>query len=218
MVNWAVSPWREKMLDLEKQYYSKEVKYIAGTDEAGRGCLLGPVVASAVVLPPDFNHELIKDSKKLSEKQREEAYQIIVDNALSYAVCIISPEEIDEINILEASRKAMEESIIQLNVKIDLILTDAVKLKRIDIPYIDLIKGDAKSKNIAAASIIAKVTRDRICYELDKKYPMYNIKNNKGYGTKDHLEALEKYGPVRGLHRFSYKPVKNCLVQKISLF
>lgn len=218
MVNWAVSPWREKMLDLEKEYYSKEVKYIAGTDEAGRGCLLGPVVASAVVLPPDFNHELIKDSKKLSEKQREEAYQIIVDNALSYAVCIISPEEIDEINILEASRKAMEESIMKLNVKIDLILTDAVKLKRIDIPYIDLIKGDAKSKNIAAASIIAKVTRDRICYELDKKYPMYNIKNNKGYGTKDHLEALEKYGPVRGLHRFSYKPVKKCLVQKISLF
>lgn len=206
------------MLNLEEQYYSKKVKYIAGTDEAGRGCLLGPVVASAVVLPQDFNHELIKDSKKLSEKQREEAFQIIMDNALAVGVTIISPEEIDKINILEASRKAMEESIRKIDLPIDLILTDAVKLHHIDIPYIDLIKGDAKSKNIAAASIIAKVTRDRICYELDEKYPMYNIKNNKGYGTKDHLQALREFGPVKGLHRFSYKPVKECLIQKVSLF
>ena len=206
------------MLDLEKNYYSEKVKYIAGTDEAGRGCLLGPVVISAVILPPDFYHELINDSKKMSEKQREEAYQIIMDNALEVQVCIIEAEEIDKINILEASRKGMETCLNNLKHEYQFALTDAVKLKNYDKPYEAIIKGDAKALCIAAASIIAKVTRDRICYELDKLYPYYNIRNNKGYGTKDHLEALEQYGPVRGLHRFSYKPVKKSLIKKISLF
>ena len=206
------------MLDLEKQYYNEKVKYIAGTDEAGRGCLLGPVVASAVIFPSDFFDERINDSKKLSEKQREELFDYIMDNALAVSVCEISPEEIDEINILEASRKAMETCIKNLNHQVDFVLTDAVKLYQCDCPNDAIIKGDAKAQCIAAASIIAKVTRDRICYELDKKYPEYNIKNNKGYGTKDHLEALEEFGPVKGLHRFSYKPVKNSLIQKISLF
>ena len=206
------------MLDLEKQYYNEKVKYIAGTDEAGRGCLLGPVVASAVIFPSDFFDERINDSKKLSEKQREELFDYIMDNALAVSVCEISPEEIDEINILEASRKAMETCIKILNHQVDFVLTDAVKLYQCDCPHDAIIKGDAKAQCIAAASIIAKVTRDRICYELDKKYPEYNIKNNKGYGTKDHLEALEEFGPVKGLHRFSYKPVKNSLIQKISLF
>ena len=206
------------MLDLEKQYYSEEVKYIAGTDEAGRGCLLGPVVIAAVIFPPEFYSELINDSKKMSEKQREEAYQLIMDNALDVSVCVIEPEEIDKINILEASRKGMETCLKNLKHPYQFALTDAVKLNKHDAPYEAIIKGDAKALCIAGASIIAKVTRDRICYELDKQYPQYNIKKNKGYGTKDHLDALEQYGPVRGLHRFSYKPVKNSLIQKISLF
>lgn len=205
-------------LDLEKNYYSKEINYIAGCDEAGRGCLLGPVVAAAVIFPKDFTSPLINDSKKLSEKKREEAYQIIMDNALAVGVGIISPEKIDEINILEASRLAMEVALDKLSHPYDFVLTDAVTLKHIHKPQDAIIKGDAKALCIAAASIIAKVTRDHICYELDKEYPEYHIKDNKGYGTKDHLDALEKYGPKRGLHRFSYKPVKDSQIKKIKLF
>lgn len=206
------------MLDLEKQYYNEKVNFIAGTDEAGRGCLLGPVVASAVIFPKDFFDERINDSKKLNEKQREELYDYIIEHALAYSICEISPEEIDEINILEASRKAMEICIQNLNHQVDFVLTDAVKLYHCDYPFEAIIKGDAKAQCVAAASILAKVTRDRICIELDKKYPKYNIKSNKGYGTKDHLEALEEFGPIKGLHRFSYKPVKNSLIKKVSLF
>lgn len=206
------------MLDLEKQYYSKEVKYIAGTDEAGRGCLLGPVVASAVVFPPDFFDERINDSKQMSEKKRNDLYQVIIDNALAYAITVVPPEQIDEINILEASRFAMEESLRNLKHPFDFVLTDAMTLYKCDKPHEAIIKGDAKAMCIAAASILAKVTRDNICLELDKQYPQYNIKKNKGYGTKDHLEALDEFGPVKGLHRFSYKPVKNSLIKKISLF
>ena len=205
------------MLDLEKQYYSEKVKHIAGTDEAGRGCLLGPVVAAAVVFKPDFFDERINDSKKLSEKQREELYKLIMENALDVTVTIISPIEIDEINILEASRKAMETCVNSLKCEVDFVLTDAVKLYKSKYPHDAIIKGDAKAQCIAAASIVAKVTRDHICYELDEQYPQYNIRNNKGYGTKDHLEALEKYGPIKGLHRFSYKPVKESLTIKLDL-
>lgn len=205
------------MLDLEKQYYSKKVKLIAGTDEAGRGCLLGPVVAAAVVFKPDFYDERINDSKKLNEKQREELYQLIMDNAIEVTITEISPIEIDQINILEASRKAMETCVNSMKTKIDFVLTDAVKLYNSPVGHDAIIKGDAKAQCIAAASIIAKVTRDRICYELDKKYPMYNIKNNKGYGTKDHLDALKEYGPVKGLHRFSYKPVQNSLTISLDI-
>jgi ribonuclease HII len=206
------------MLDLEKKYYSEKVKYIAGTDEAGRGCLLGPVVIAAVILPPDFYDETINDSKKMSEKQREAAFELIQKVALDISITIVEPAEIDRINILEASRFGMENCLKSLKHEFQFALTDAVKLKKYDGPYEAIIKGDAKAISIAAASIIAKVTRDRICYELDKKYPIYNIRNNKGYGTKDHLDALDKYGPVEGLHRFSYKPVKNALIEKISLF
>lgn len=205
-------------LDYEQQFYSKEVKLIVGVDEAGRGCLLGPVVAGAVILPRDFECDLINDSKKLSAKQRDKAFDIITSSAIAYGVGIIPPEKIDEVNILEASKLAMKEAIKNMNHDFDLIITDFVKLPNMDKPLIDLVKGDAKAQCVAAASIIAKVTRDRLCDELDKEYPNYNIKKNKGYGTKDHLEALEKYGPVKGLHRFSYKPVKESLIEKISLF
>ncbi len=204
-------------LDYEQQYYSKEVEYIVGCDEAGRGCLLGPVVAGAVILPKDFKCDLINDSKQLSEKQREEAYEIIKENAIAWAVAEVSPQEIDKINILNASRKAMIMAMEKLNHRYDMILTDAVKMQT-DKPFEAIIHGDAKAMCIAAASIMAKVTRDHICYELDKKYPEYKIGKHKGYGTKLHLEMLEKYGPNRDIYRFSYAPVKKFFIEKVQLF
>ena len=205
-------------LDLDEQYYRDGYKLIVGCDEAGRGCLLGPVFAGAVILPPGFSSPLINDSKKLSEKQREEAYTIIIENAVAYGVASVSADEIDEVNILNASRMAMQKAIANMNHSFDLILTDCMKMKGYDVPVIDLVHGDALSQSIAAASILAKVSRDHYCLELDEKYPQYSIKKNKGYGTKDHLEALKKYGPVKHLHRFSYAPIKACFIEKISLF
>ena len=205
-------------LDFDEQYYKQGYRLIVGTDEAGRGCLLGPVFAAAVILPPGFHSPLINDSKKLTPKKREEAFEVIVNNAIAYAISFVDPDEIDEVNILNASRLAMQKAIASLNHEFDLILTDCMKMKGYDVPVIDLIHGDALSQSIAAASILAKVSRDRLCVELDKQYPEYHIKKNKGYGTKDHLEALEKYGPVKHLHRFSYAPVKKSLIKKVSLF
>ena len=196
-------------LDYEQQYYSDTVKFIVGCDEAGRGCLLGDVFAGAVILPKDFKCDLINDSKQLSEKQREEAYKIIIENAIAWGVGRCTPEEIDQINILNASRLAMERAIDNMSHEFDFIITDAVKMYKYDKPREALIHGDALSQCIAAASIIAKVSRDHYCLELDKLYPQFHIAKHKGYGTKDHLEALEKYGPVKGLHRFSYAPIKN---------
>lgn len=205
-------------LDLDKEYYSNEVKYIVGTDEAGRGCLLGPVFAAAVILPEGFYDPLINDSKKLTAKQRDKAYDIIIKNAIAYAITSVDPEKIDEINILEASRLGMKMAIDQLNHKFDLVLTDYMKIPGYDVPVIPIAHGDAQSINIAAASILAKVSRDRYCDILDEKYPQYGIKKHKGYGTKEHMEALQKYGPVKGLHRFSYEPIKNLFIEKVSLF
>ena len=205
-------------LDFEKQFYSKKIKLIVGCDEAGRGCLLGPVYAGAVILPKNFSHELINDSKQLSEKKREEAYKIITENAIAWGVGYCTPEEIDEINILNASRLAMERAIENMNHDYDLIITDCMKMPKAKVEVIDLVHGDAKAQCVAAASIIAKVSRDHVCYELDKKYPQYNIRKNKGYGTKDHLEALKRLGPIKGLHRFSYAPIKALFIEKITLF
>ena len=205
-------------LDLDNQYIKEEYKLIVGCDEAGRGCLLGPVFAAAVILPIGFQSDLINDSKKLSAKQREKAFDIITENAIAYAVSSVDPDTIDEVNILNASRMAMQQAINKLNHEFDLILTDCMKMKGYDVPVIDLVHGDALSQTIAAASILAKVSRDRLCEELDKEYPQYHIKKNKGYGTKDHLEALKEYGPIKHLHRFSYAPVKACFIEKVSLF
>ena len=205
------------MLDYEQQYYSDDIQYIVGCDEAGRGCWLGPVVAGAVILPRDFKCDLINDSKQLNEKQREEAYEIIKKNAIVWAVAEVSAEEIDQINILNASRKAMVMAMEKLNHRIDMILTDAVKITT-PLPFEAIIHGDAKAMCIAAASIMAKVTRDHICYELDKKYPEYAIAKHKGYGTKLHMEKLKEFGPKKGLYRFSYRPIKAFLVEKINLF
>lgn len=206
------------MLDLEKQYYSKRINYIAGTDEAGRGPIAGPVVASAVILPRDYQNKEINDSKKLTAKKREALEKIIKRDAISYAVIFISPEEIDRINIYEASRLAMGRALHKLKHPYDLVLTDAMPLKHEKCQVIPVIKGDAKAMCIAAASILAKTARDRYMIELDKKYPQYNFKKHKGYPTKEHLLALKKHGPIKGVYRFSYKPVQDLNYVQLSLF
>ncbi|MDR0934792.1 MAG: ribonuclease HII [Erysipelotrichaceae bacterium] len=200
-------------LDYENKYFEQGYTFIVGTDEAGRGSLLGPVVASAVILPKGFSHPLINDSKKLSEKQREEAFKIIVENALDYKIGIVDAEEIDKINIYEASRLAMTKAIKALKIPFEIILTDAMPLPNINYPYEAIIRGDAKSESIAAASIIAKVTRDKMMVRLDAKYPSYGIKKHKGYPTKEHINALEEYGPIKGIHRYSYAPIKKILTK-----
>ena len=200
------------MREYENKYINLGYKVIAGTDEAGRGPLVGPVVCACVVLPNGYNNDEINDSKKLTEKKREKLYDIIMRDALSVGVSIISSKEIDEINILEASRKGMIESYKEANkkIKIDVLLTDAMKIDTLSIPVEKIIKGDAKSISIAAASIIAKVTRDRILLELDKKYPEYGFSSHKGYPTKKHLEAIEKYG-IFDEYRKTYGPVKKII-------
>ena len=200
------------MKEFENELYNNKINFIAGIDEVGRGPLVGPVVTAAVILPKDFYDERINDSKKLTEKKRELLYDVIMENALSVGIGISSPEMIDEINILNATKKAMIEAINNLSIKPEHLLIDAVKLD-IDIPQTSIIKGDAKSQSIASASIIAKVTRDRMMIELDKKYPMYDFKHNKGYGTKKHIEALYKYGPLKE-HRKSFAPVSELTNKK----
>lgn len=204
-------------LDYEKDLYSNDVQFIVGCDEAGRGCLLGDVFAGAVILPRDFTCDLINDSKKLTEKQREQAFEIIKANAIAWGVGRASVEEIDRINILNASRLAMERAIENMNHKFDLIVADAMMIKKFDTACISLIHGDALSLCVAAASIVAKVSRDHYCLELDKEYPEYGIAKHKGYGSKAHMEALEKYGPIIGLHRRSYAPIKKFFIEKIKL-
>lgn len=193
------------MKEFEDELYLKGINYIAGVDEVGRGPLVGPVVTAAVILPKDFVDERINDSKKLTEKKRELLYDVIMENAISVGIGMSSNEVIDEINILEATKKAMIEAISNLNVKPEHILIDAVKLN-VDIPSTSIIKGDAKSQSIAAASIIAKVTRDRMMVELDKEHPEYDFKHNKGYGTKKHIDAIYKYG-VLPEHRKTFAPI-----------
>lgn len=200
------------MLEYENNLYNEGVTLIAGVDEVGRGPLIGPVVACACILPVNFYHKDIKDSKKLSEKKREEMYKIIKENAISIGLGIVSEKVIDEVNIYEATKIAMKEAIKNLNITPEHILIDAMKLE-LNIPSTSIIKGDAKSESIAAASIIAKVTRDHMLDEMDKEYPMYDLKHNKGYGTKKHLEALQTYGPCK-YHRVSYSPVRNALNEK----
>lgn len=192
------------MKEFENELYECGIKYIAGIDEVGRGPLVGPVVTAAVILPRDFYDERINDSKKLTEKKRELLYDVIMENAVSVGIGISSEDVIDEINILEATKKAMIEAVNNLNVKPEHLLIDAVKLN-IDIPQTSIIKGDAKSESIAAASIVAKVTRDRMMIELDKLHPEYDFKHNKGYGTKKHIEAIEKYGIIKE-HRKTFAP------------
>ena len=194
----------QELSKYEMEYYSKGYKYICGIDEAGRGPLAGPVVAGAVILPEGCLIEGINDSKKLSEKKREKLYDEITKNSISWSVGIVDNNEIDEINILEATRKAMNMAISGLGQKPDFILIDAEKKVNTNgIPYLPIIKGDALSISIGAASIIAKVTRDRIMYEYDKIFPIYGFAKHKGYGTKAHIEAIGENG-ICMIHRKSF--------------
>ena len=179
---------------------------ILGIDEVGRGPLCGPVVASAVILPKDCQILYLNDSKKLSEKKREELYDIIMEQAVAVGVGMATPERIDEINILQATYEAMRQAISNLKIKPAVLLNDAVTIPGVEIPQIPIIKGDAKSVSIAAASIIAKVTRDRMMVEYDRIYPGYDLASNKGYGTKVHMEALRTIGPCE-IHRKTF--IKN---------
>ena len=199
------------LLKYERELYTLGYKLIAGCDEVGRGPLVGPVVAAAVILPVNYQLEGLTDSKKLSEKKRNMFYEIIKKDAIAYSIGIVDAKRIDEVNIYEASREAMEQAIDTLKIKPDYILSDAMPLKYFNSKPI--IHGDALSLSIAAASVLAKVTRDAMMYELDKEYPQYDFKSHKGYPTKKHLENIEKYG-ILDNYRLSYKPVKEIIEKR----
>lgn len=191
----------EKLRMYENKY--AEYSYICGIDEVGRGPLAGPVVAAAVILPKDCHILYINDSKKLSAKKREELFDVIMEQAVSVGIGMQSPQRIDEINILQATYEAMREAISKLSPQPTLLLNDAVRIPEVDIDQVPIIQGDAKSISIGAASIIAKVTRDRLMVEYDKIMPEYGFASNKGYGSQAHIEALKKYGPTP-IHRRSF--------------
>ena len=197
------------LLEYERKLYEEGYNLICGTDEAGRGPLVGPVVAAAVIMPKNYHLDGLNDSKKLTEKKREELFPIIKRDAISYGIAVIDAKTIDKINILEASRLGMTQAITSMSIKPEYILSDAMKLN-FDIPVLQIIHGDAKSVNIAAASILAKVTRDHIMYEMDKKYPYLELAKHKGYPTKRHLELLKIYGPNEE-YRFTYRPIHDLI-------
>lgn len=193
----------------ERKLKSEGYKYIAGVDEVGRGPLCGPVVTCACILPDNYSLPGLTDSKKISEKKREELYEILIKDCI-YSIGIRDEKRIDEINIREATIEAMYDSINNLKVKPDYVLIDAMDLNKLEMPYNAMIKGDFKSASISAASIIAKVTRDRMMIELDKKYPEYGFAKHKGYPTKEHIEAVKKYG-VKDFYRFTFSPINEII-------
>lgn len=189
---------------IDKEFFDKGIEYIAGIDEAGRGPLAGPVVVASVILPQDSMIEGVNDSKKISESKREKLYDTILNEALSYGIGIIYQDEIDEINILQATKKGLTEAIKKMKIKPNIIMVDALNgINTLGIPYKSIIKGDAKCYSISAASIIAKVTRDRIMREWDKIYPEYGFSSHKGYGTAKHIAAIREYGPCP-IHRKTF--------------
>ena len=197
-------------LEYESKYYEKGFTLIAGSDEAGRGPLAGPLVVAACILPKGYQNELINDSKKLTDKKRRMLYEIIKKDAIAYHIEVIDIDTIDKINIYQASKLGMKICLEKLNVKPQVALLDAMNLD-MDYPVESIIKGDEKSLSIAAASILAKVYRDDLMIEYSKEYPQYQFDKNKGYGTKVHLEALDKYG-ITPIHRKTYDPVKTMLL------
>ena len=200
----------------EKELFNQGIKIIGGVDEVGRGPLVGPVVAACVVLPLDFKLDGLTDSKKISEKKREEYYEYIIKNCVAYGIGEASPKEIDELNILNATKVAMKRAIDKVNekIKLDYLLIDGNMKFDFDYKYKSIVKGDFYSISISAASVVAKVYRDRMLIELDKKYPMYGYKLHKGYPTKKHLEAIKKYGLIDG-YRLTYGPIKEVLDVKL---
>lgn len=198
-----------ELKEIDKSYFKEGYNYICGIDEAGRGPLAGPVVVATVIMPKDSMIEGVNDSKKVSEKKREKLYELIIEEAISYSVGIVDQNEIDRINILNATKAGLTEAVRTLKVKPELILVDALtNIDTCGVPYQSIIKGDAKSYSIAAASIIAKVTRDRIMREWDKVYPQYGFEKHKGYGTAAHISAIKENG-LCPLHRLSF--VKNII-------
>ncbi len=201
-----------KLKEIDKEFFDMGMKYVCGIDEAGRGPLAGPVVVASVILPKDSMIEGINDSKKISESKREKLYDVILQETISYGIGIIYQEEIDEINILQATKKGLHEAVENMEIKPNVILVDALTgIDTLGIPYKSIIKGDAKSYSIGAASIIAKVTRDRIMREWDKIYPEYGFAGHKGYGTAKHIEAIKKYG-LTPIHRKTF--CKNFVISK----
>lgn len=199
-------------LAYEREYLKLGYRYICGIDEVGRGCLFGPVTAAAVIMPLSLENNKdiingIEDSKKLTAKKREELSKKIIEKSISYSIYSISEKTIDEINILNATKLAMINAVKNLKIKPDILFIDALKID-IDIKQISIIKGDLKSYSIGCASILAKVCRDEIMNNLPEEYQKYKISKNKGYGTKEHLEAIKKYGPSN-MHRFSFEPIKS---------
>ena len=188
---------------LEDEIYNSGVSLLCGVDEAGRGPLAGPVCAAAVILPRDIDIPVLNDSKKLSEKQRESLYDVIIRESLSYGIAFSTVEEIEQLNILQATFLAMNRAISQLSLKPELALIDGNRNTGIDMPSQCVVKGDSRCADIAAASILAKVTRDRYMYELAREYPQYHFEKHKGYGTKLHYEAIREYGPSP-VHRMSF--------------
>lgn len=198
------------MLEFEHALYEEGYELICGCDEAGRGPLVGPVVAGAVILPKNYELEGLTDSKKLSEKKREIFFEKIKEDAICYGIGIVDAKTIDEINIYAASRLAMQKAIENMKISPDYVITDAMPMPNYKYPVKSIIKGDAKSITIAAASVLAKVTRDHILYKLDEKYPQYELRKHKGYPTKRHLELLRLYGPTSD-YRFTYRPVRDLI-------
>lgn len=200
----------KQMYYYENKYYSKGYKKIAGLDEAGRGCWAGPLVAAACIFPVGYKNDEIKDSKTLSIKKREKLFDLIIKDCLSYSIVFVESKKVDELNPKQASIYAMGLAIEKLSIKPDILLIDAEKIPS-KTKTQSIIKGDAKSVSIAAASILAKVSRDRYMVKIDSKYPLYNFKKHKGYGTMEHLAALNKHGPIKNFHRYSYRPIKKVL-------
>ncbi len=203
--------------NIDLTYYQQGFKVIAGCDEAGRGPIAGPVVAAAVILPKDFHDPRIDDSKQLLAATRNTLFSLIQTKALSYAITIIDVDTITKINILEASRLGMQLSLEKLKVRFDVVLSDAMTLPKQHVPVFPLIHGDALSQTIAASSILAKVTRDQFMERLDKQYPHFHFAEHKGYPTPLHLSLLKKYGPIQGIHRPTFGPVKKLLNPKFSI-
>ncbi|MDE5546269.1 MAG: ribonuclease HII [Anaeroplasmataceae bacterium] len=210
-----MSDQKINLYEFEEKLYDEGYHFICGVDEAGRGPLAGPVVVASCILPPFLRIEGINDSKQISAKKREELYKIIIKNAIDYKIVFISEKDVDELNIYQATKKGMLEAIGGLKMQPDYALIDAMPLGELKIPHNSIIHGDARCASVAAASILAKVTRDEYMEKMDVKYPNYGFKKHKGYGTKAHLEALEKYGPCE-IHRKTYAPVSKFFSKQLS--